>query len=317
MARQWYRSALAASRPVDYTKLGLRVGMLVLLGLLIVSAGDPGNWRWMAGNAPAADEAPAKLLESKETVAAGPVDTDPKEREAADEEFAIVKDGGEKYEAREMAAWWRLFHWTLRQSIHTLARRSKAATLFELMNRPQEWRGKIVKLPILTAKRVIKHTDEKAPGGPRDYYEIHAFTEAPGSGLYVYQMLLPELPAGMPVGESLHEKVSAYGYFFKVKRYVDGRQLYSASPVFFGRVLWRPPVAVAKTPESAFLLWYLAVAIGVVAIIGLAVARFRRGAPASVVVFPGAGGANRPPEQWLDDPSMTLPLDEKRTRDPE
>src|SRR4029453_14682671 len=120
------------------------ITMLVVLGLIIAKAAQPGTWAWLASDEQGATKEPVAKTKVEaprndvplpanpvathpppQAVTPGPTDQDIEERDGAAEEFMALTDGGIELGKEEMPAYWRLFGWTQHQSTAQLEKRAK------------------------------------------------------------------------------------------------------------------------------------------------------------------------------------------------
>ena len=109
----------------ELRRLIVGVMMLFLLGMLIVQAGKPSNWHWLASASaqpPKEPTGPPPPLPK----ATGLTDEDPEEAEAAwKNDFLTLTDGTTNLSKAEMAPYDRLVRWVNNQSFERLNRRAK------------------------------------------------------------------------------------------------------------------------------------------------------------------------------------------------
>jgi hypothetical protein len=262
--------------------------MLALLAMLIARAGDPAMWRWLAsdnsrtsneqatgeshspsGDAPAVAVAESTAIgpvanlpaQVEAQVIAGATDEDEEERAAAIEEFQAVFDGGTAIQPEEMHAYRRLFKWVDRQPVEKLRERSaKAPSFNDLMQEPAVHRGSLARLD-LNLCRVLKY-DPPAGVGGKALYELWGWRDDTQGWLYV--VVTPELPAGIPLADRIDERAHLYGYFFKLQGYhaAGAKPGDSAlkAPLFVGRVVHQPARRAAPVFGSGSELIWLGIA---------------------------------------------------------
>ena len=315
---------------------GLRVISLIVtlfvLGMLIVKARDPSTWVWFTGEPiqqPAnaiqpvaankvSDQQTAPANEQPRVIPSGPTDLDAEEQAAARHQFQALSDGTLGMGAEEMPAYWRLFKWTNNQSFAELNRRAMEElnrqpnheiAFDQFVQRPDEQRGKLFRLD-LNVNRVLSYPAPKNSAGIETVYEISGTTAQ--SGAWLYFVLTPNLPPGMPVGAKVHERATFAGYFFKLQGYhpaVAGpKDKPLRAPLFIGRLAWQPAAQPVQTANDLTWLWWLggvAAAFGA-ARLGLWVYSRRRPAQRPVTTLI-SGGKSADLRGWLADAAGEAP----------
>ncbi|MCI0357646.1 MAG: hypothetical protein L0211_04060 [Planctomycetaceae bacterium] len=280
------------------------ITMLIVLALIIAKAADPATWAWLASDdqgvvkrpeAKAKAEAPADVAPppatavtakpASETVTAGPTDQEIEEQDGAAEEFMALTDGGIELGKEEMPAYWRLFSWTQHQSTAQLQKRAKREFVFnQFIRDPDEQRGKLFQVE-LNVRRVIAYDAPENKAGVKKVYEIWGWTTE--SQAWLYCVLAPELPQGMPQGTNVHERATFTGYFLKVQGYhaagAAPRDKPLSAPLLIGRLTWSPSALRAARAQSDWdwlaaqarqpgsWLWRAVFAVALVGIIGLGI----------------------------------------------
>jgi hypothetical protein len=269
-------------------------------------------------SAPPSAEAPKPKPATE--VPLGPTDEDQEEADAAREEFQAVTDGTLKMSREDMFAYKRLVQWVINQPASLMEKRARTDLTFnDLMLSPEEYRGDLVKLN-LTARSIL----EDKRGAQREFgfpiYEIWGFTA--DSGAWLYNVVVVDLPEGLPVGTRINEKVRIAGYFFKLQGYLPAKAKPGSrpekAPLLVGRVIWAEPAP----PEAAgtnwswvwgvlglFLVW-----IGVR--VGLLV--FRRPRRPRAVVTRSRGPGAMSIEDWFEQAAVgNVPEEEPSEEAPE
>jgi len=240
--------------------------MLVILGLIIARAADPATWAWLASDdqglvkrpastAPAAKQVAAKNGPSQakaEMVTQGPTDAEIEERDGAAEEYMALTDGGIELGKEEMPAYWRLFGWTQHQSTPQLQKRAQREFAFnQFIRDSDQQRGKLF-LVELNVRRVLAYDAPENKAGVKKVYEIWGWTTE--SQAWLYCVLTPELPPGMPTGTDVHERATFAGYFLKVQGYhaagAGPRDKPLQAPLLIGRIGWSPSALSSAQAES-------------------------------------------------------------------
>jgi hypothetical protein len=247
-------------------------------------------------------EAPTgKTRQQAAEVALGPTDEDPEEAEAARQEFQAITDGTLGIPVAEMFAYRRVVQWVLNQPASVLEKRAKSGvTLNDLMLSPDEYRGKLLK-ESLNARmiREDKQSATKEFGFP--IYEVWGTT--PDSGAWLYDVVVVDLPKGLPLGTRINVKMRVVGYFFKLQGYYPAKAKPGArpdrAPLLVGRVVWSEPVAAEAAAGSRSWSWVLLGAIGLLAALwlGLTVLVRRPRSRGSAVPTRRPGAMSM--EEWL------------------
>jgi hypothetical protein len=287
-------------RPGGGLRLMSMITMLVVLGLIIAKAADPGTWAWLvkddqgmakriAAEAPRDDvPPPAKPVATKlplEAITFGPTDQDIEEQDGAAEEFMALTDGGLEQRVEEMPAYWRLFGWVQHQSTDQLRKRASQKAVFnQFIRNPEEQRGKLFQFD-LNVRQVHEYPATTNKVGVKTVYEIRGFTTE--SKAWLFFLLTPELPKGFPVGTDVVEQVTFTGYFYKLQGYIEAgagpRDKPLQAPLLIGRISWKPSALAAVQADSDWdwlarqagqpgsWVWRVAFGIGLVGIIALGI----------------------------------------------
>ncbi|MCC6126644.1 MAG: hypothetical protein IT426_16910 [Pirellulales bacterium] len=194
----------------------------------------------------------------KESVAPGPSDEDPEEVAAAEEEFQALTDGTLGILPEEMFAYRRVFGWVEHQSFAEMKERADPGVSFDdLMRRPEMLRGKLMQVD-LNVRQVIPG-DGKALG-VKTVYELWGFSQ--DSGSWLYSVIVPALPEGMPTGRNLEERMRVEGYFFKLQGYLEAgakpRAAPLKAPLLIGRAARLTSAGEKKSPTDYNWLYYAA-----------------------------------------------------------
>ncbi len=224
---------------------------LILLGLLIMRARDPGLWTWLVPEAPSravSSENQDMVSESignreaTERLDSALTDWDAEQMTAAAEEFQAVTDGTLETQAEEMPAYWRLMTWIQNQAFDQLESRARGNRVFaEMFHRPEDYRGQLMRLD-LRARRILSYDVPANALGIQRLYEIWGWTSESKAWLYV--AVVPDLPPQMPLGADVDERMTLCGYFFKLQGYREAgaapRDKPLLAPLLIGRVEWHP-----------------------------------------------------------------------------
>jgi hypothetical protein len=233
----------------------------------------------------------------------GPTDLDEEERDAAAEEFLALTDRTLEMHPEEMNAYWRLFSWVQNQSLAGLSKRAvKDVVLNDFIQSPDDFRGRLVALE-LNVRRVLRHPATKNPLGIKNIYEVTGFTTE--SQAWLYFGLTADLPKDMPVGSSVEEQATFYGYFLKLQGYYRAgakpNEQPLEAPVLIGRMVWHSAAAAEAKGESFSQVFWMAITGAALVVAGgvWLIVRLVGGPPAAV-----RGRTLRPPptvpmDQWL------------------
>jgi hypothetical protein len=168
------------------------------------------------------------------------------------------------------------------------------------MQSPDGFRGRLVALD-LNVRRVLRHPATKNRLGIKNIYEVTGFTTE--SQAWLYFGLTADLPKGMPVGATVEEQATFYGYFLKLQGYYragakpDERPL--AAPVLIGRMVWHSAAAAQAQGESFSQMFWVAIVVAGLVIAGgvWLIVRFAGGGPAAGRTLLPAPTV--PMDQWL------------------
>lgn len=278
---------------------------LAVLFVVYQGASDPRNWQWLANeNFAAANlQAPAEPAADapQETIVPGPNDLDPDELAEVQKMFEAVTDR-KPLQPREMPAYWRLMAWSRTQPLSELsARAARDIAITQLWEQPEKYRGKLIELQ-LHVRRVLEYEAPENSYGIAKVYELWGWTDESRS--FPYVVVLPEKPAGLPIGTNVRTDVLFVGYFLKTMAFqaVDAAR---AAPLLVGRAkVVAPPSARRYEPMSIPTL--IAVSLGLsVVLVGTIVwflgktrqRKARTNSPVHSVDQPfGPGFSAEPPE---------------------
>jgi hypothetical protein len=200
---------------------------------------------------------PAPLKPAEKVIAdAAATDEDSEEQAAAQEEFQALTDGTLGIGKEEMFAYRRVFDWVTRQSFDEMKKRAKKNVSFDgLMRTPDQFRGKLVQID-LNVRQVIRYDEN--PLDSKNLYELWGFTA--DSRAWLYCVITPELPEGVPVGTNVVAQVRVEGYFFKLQGYRPGsakpKDAPLKAPLLIGRVKqFGTPGDRAATVDNTWLYY--------------------------------------------------------------
>ncbi|MBI5758002.1 MAG: hypothetical protein HZA46_05745 [Planctomycetales bacterium] len=111
--------------------------------------------------------------------------------------------------------------------------------------------------------RAIAHEPETSPNSAGVGQVFEAWGTTTESGVHLYCVAFPEVPAGLKLGNGILEEADFVGYFLKNLPYHDRLDKFRAAPLLIGRLRWREnPVRVAIKNQSDDL-FLPTVAVGV------------------------------------------------------
>jgi len=250
-------------------RMGSMIVMLAVIFMLIVRSSDPQTWVWLTGDESAVqleEKKTAKLakkvepvVDAKPVIEPGPTDEDEEEQAAAIEEFQALSDRSLKLGPEEMPSYWRTFGWVQHQSFGQLQKRStKDVPMHDFMHDTDEQRGRLVSFD-LNVRRILAYDAPKNSVGVKKVYEIWGFTTE--SKAWLYCVLTPHLPPGMPIGPDVYEKVKFSGYFLKLQGYeaagAGPNDKPLAAPLLIGRVAWQRSALASDRKTSSGSSWWM------------------------------------------------------------
>jgi hypothetical protein len=293
-------------RGAEFTRLMTMVLMLVVLGMMIKSAGNPDTWKWLVGkpghpdqviaegsnrDQPQQEQVPLKTTPPSAAAgiaavqppapkippATGPTDEAEMEAAAAEEDFDFIVDNSIDVHAEEMPAYERLARWVINQPYQRLASRAlpKNPGYGTFVTDPQDFRqpGKIFNFEVHLRMVIkfdvkLKFHDEDDPHEPVTLYEMWGTTDESRGRLLHFLVYDP--PAGLPLGKDVREDVRFVGYFFRVQGYEPAKAGLNSriqlAPSFIGRIAWK-----ARDPgmvlTSSELPWLFLIGGGAVALL--------------------------------------------------
>jgi hypothetical protein len=239
------------------------VAFLGVLGMFMFRASDPAMWSWLDRQSDSTETAattaakpaakPDAAKPQTETVATGPTDEDPDQKDDVAEEFQAVTDGTVGIQPEEMFAYWRLFFWTDHQTFDAMRGRAQGNVSFtQFIHAPEKYRGRLVRMD-LNVRRVLTYEVDDSPVGVKRIYEIWGFSD--DSKAWLYDVVTAQVPEGMPIGPSVSERVKFVGYFFKLQGYHEAgakpRDPVLRAPLLVGRIMRYPSPQTQPRSEGA------------------------------------------------------------------
>ncbi len=213
-----------------------------------------------------------------------------------------------------------MVRWAMNQPYERLIARSEQhrnPTFGQFIGDPNGERGKLFQMDI-HLRRVVKYDvqmklhDEDGPQQAVQLYEMWGYTDE--SRNHLYQFIIYDPPAGMPIAGDVREEVHCVGYFFRIQGYEAPRMANKRlfAPSFIGRVAWKargPSAAVGAAEWPFFIILAGGAALVACIYVGFVVFRSRRSVaeittdmpiPASITI-----------DDWLDEASEQESFDEE------
>jgi hypothetical protein len=133
---------------------------------------------------------------------------------------------------------------------------------------------------------------------------------------YWFWVVTPQLPPGMPTGESIYEEATFVGYFLKLLPYEDHTGRHLATPLLIGRIIWHPQPAnpLVRSDEWTWP-WLVALGVGTLLVLrwGFRLAGFRRAGARAPLDTPDEAAV----ESWLDSAQTGAPDTDRPPADDE
>ncbi|MCE9556052.1 MAG: hypothetical protein K8T91_22115 [Planctomycetes bacterium] len=283
MRNRRYQRSSSSSGP--RTRLWGMLLLLVVLAIYIPRARDPRTWSWLSSGDSSAEYQPqnstlsavqptavavpsevaqAKTPPAEPAEAEAPLDLDPEEIDAFQEQAEALSDKALYLEGIEMPSYWRLVRWSLDNTLPGLEKRASRAMVFNhFVQRPSKMRGKLVRLT-LNVRRVLPcAVEEGQPADIPPLYEVWGFSEE--SQAWMYVVITPDLPTGLPVGPRVNEQVTFCGYFLKLQGYHQAGAGPKDKPLFAPLLIGRMALAqpLPPPPVTDHWTWWL-MATGVI-----------------------------------------------------
>ncbi len=206
-------------------------------------------------------------------------DLDPDEWKEAQEDFAPIKDLTVNLAPIEMKSYWKVLHWVELQSLDILKARTKGQKpppFRELtsVSGAETNRGKLFKVALNVRQLLPFAVPKENVLGVDHLYELVGTNEK--SGDWIWYGITDQIPEGMKTGSDLHQKVTFYGYFYKVQGYKPQQAHPNSKPVpaplLMGRMEWHRPIPLPPPANPANELY---IAAGVVVVLLLALLLYK------------------------------------------
>lgn len=299
-SRDWRSPPVPAGKSTN-VRLLVSIGMLIILGMLILQAGNPANWKWLTG-----EEVKREPVYADYKIQQGPIDTDPDEWAAAAKSFELVKDGLLRDDFVNATLKNRYLKWVLRQRPEDLYRRKTATErLGDLTERPNDFRGKLVRFRLNIKRCLPVQSPNKDNPDFNNLHEMLGFQDK--TGLWLYWLFSPGTPKNFPVGDEIPaQTVDVVGYFHALRKYQDANEKVYFAPEIVGTAVWYP---IEKAPVQP-ISWPLIIGFAVAIPIGVLVLwRMLSGPMTSTVPLPRSR-SEVDVVDWLKQGPNHTPLDD-------
>jgi hypothetical protein len=167
-----------------------------------------------------------------------------------------------------MPAYWQLLTSVEQESFKSLQRKPAVNADFgRLLQSPAAFRGQPLHVN-LNVRRILAYEVDGSPLQSKRLYEVWGWLDDAPDQLYV--VVTTDLPEGMAVGATVHERAEVCGYFFKLQGYLpagaETRMAPLAAPLLVGKMIRSVPPKLAFAHEKD---WWR-VGLGTILIISLA-----------------------------------------------
>ena len=238
------RLARPYGRTLPPTRIVSLLMGLAVLGLLYQRVKEPTFWRWLDNESRAESSdvsksaspkdalpTPHSPLPTSETIVPGPNETDADELAKLRTNFKVIQDR-QPLESFEMSAYWRLMAWSRTRPFADLEKLARRDVPYQhLWDEPELYRGQPIRLK-LHVRRVYEYEAKANPYDVKKVYEIYGWTD--DSLSFPFIVVVPEKPAGLPIGTDVEGDIVFAGYFLKWMGYRAFDTTKSA-PLLIGR----------------------------------------------------------------------------------
>ncbi|MEX2113777.1 MAG: hypothetical protein WD845_11365 [Pirellulales bacterium] len=266
-----HRRVLAHPGPaLERRMLSLLAGVVIVM-LLIVGAGNPGNWKWFAppenGASPPQrvaqaepqvvvaladedDERPAELSAPEAPTDAPPGDKSRYFTGVRPDYLAVVRDDT-VFRPAESIAWFHLLDVLAATPADVLVRASEGPVGYlQLSQQTNEYRGRLVTISGTARAAKLVAAPENA-FDIKEYYQLWLQPDRSAGELIVLYCL--ELPKDFPLGEQLDLACTATGFFFKRWAYSSQGGITTAPLVIAKTLVWQPPNEAVPVAEQSLV----------------------------------------------------------------
>ena len=298
--RDWRALPVPPGRSTN-VRLLISIGMLIILGMLILQAANPDNWKWLAG-----EETKRLPVYAEYKIQEGPIDTDPEEWKAAEKGLGLVEDKKPHDNYLNALLKNRYLKWVLRQKPEDLYRRKPATErLSDLINRPNEFRGKLVRFRLHIKRCLPVPSPNKEVADYDNLHEMLGFQD--NTGMWLYWLFTPGTPKGFPIGEQIPaQTVDVVGYFHALRLYQDANEKTYFAPEIVGTSIWYP---IEKAPVQP-ISWPLIIGFLVALPVGVLVLWKMLSGPSSAFQQIHRPRSEVDVEQWLEKGPDGSPFDD-------
>jgi hypothetical protein len=274
---------------------------LVVLFMLMNRLREPGALGWLANINPTPDLPHKSPPVAALPQATGPTDEDPDQAETAREDLQAMSDGTLGMGPEEQIPYDRLVFWVKNQSFARLwARGQKNPAYTYLYDQADKHRGMLAALDVDI--RIVHKAGKNEHGVPLS--EVWATTKQSGDRLY--DLIVVDLPAGIPFDRPIQEPARFAGYFLKLQGYHPGSSkpgiAPEKAPLLIGRLEWTPTEESLTADSRREWIWG-SVALGLIVIvlaIRFAMGKLRRRPDARRGILSPPSDAVIPVETWLE-----------------
>jgi hypothetical protein len=284
---------------------------LVVLFMLMTRLREPGALGWLASINSTPDQPHKSPSAAALPQATGPTDEDPDQAETAREELQAMSDGTLRLGPEEQIPYDRLVFWVKNQPFARLwARAQKNPAYTYLYDQADKHRGMLAALDVNI--RIVRKAGKNEHGVP--LHEVWATTKQSGDRLY--DLIIVDLPAGIPLDRPIQEPAKFVGYFLKLQGYHPGSSKPGVAPekapLLIGRLDWTPTEASPAADSRQEWIWG-AVALGLIAVVlavRFAMGKIRRRPAACRSILTPPPDAVIPVELWLEHAGFSPPDDQ-------
>jgi hypothetical protein len=244
---------------------------LVVLFMLMTRLREPGALGWLAGLKQTPSQTtgrdalaplpPAAALPQ----ATGPTDEDPDQAETAREEFQAMTDGALGLGPEEQIPYDRLVFWVKNQPFARLWARGQVNPAYTyLYDQADRHRGLLASLDVNV--RIVRKVGKNEHGVPLS--EVWATTKQSGDRLY--DLIVVDLPAEIPLDTPIQEPAKFAGYFLKLQGYHPALSKPGVAPerapLLIGRIEWTQTRESSAADSRQEWIWG-SLALGIIVVV--------------------------------------------------